>query len=230
MPEDQAAAALALVEESLATCEALNAPLLRAGLLKYKGDMLASLGRHDEAEAAIEEAILLHATHGDDAGLVVGLIGRSELRMARGDPRGAAAAGRQALPLARQTGRESMLALALVNLSAYLAVDGATPEAFQHAREGLTRAAGYEVLTALALQVLALLQARAGHTRGAARLLGYVDARFAALGCKREETEKAVYARLMELLQASLPSEELELLLKEGGTISLETATAIAGL
>jgi predicted ATPase/DNA-binding winged helix-turn-helix (wHTH) protein len=230
--EGRTALALALIEESLAASRAMGAPLLAANALKYKGDMLALRGFYTEAQAAIEQAILLYSSHGDDSGLVGGLNGRAELCLAMGDPQGAAAATRQALPLIRASGRKSMLAIALLNLASYLTIDGAAQGAREHAVEALAtaRAGGYEILVAVVLQVLALIQARAGHVRAAARLLGYVDDRFAALGIRRETTEAAIQARLLETLRASLAGDELETLRRDGTLLTPEAASAIAEL
>ncbi len=226
--EDQTALALALIEEALAKGRAMAAPHLIANALKYKGDMLALRGFYPEAQAAIEEAILLYATQGDEVGLVGGLNGQAELCLAMGDVPGAVAATRKALPLIRKAGRKSVLAIALLNLASYLTLDG-TPEeeARDHAVEALTlaRAGGYEILVAVVLQVLALIQARAGQRRAAARLLGYVDERFAALGIRRETTEAAIQAQLLEALRAEPESETLH---QAGAQLTPEAALAIA--
>ena len=68
----------------------------------------------------------------------------------------------------------------------------------------LARERREEVFLAIALQHLALIAALDGDTRCAARLLGYVNARFDQLEVQREPTEQWVYEMLLATLRESL--------------------------
>jgi hypothetical protein len=62
----------------------------------------------------------------------------------------------------------------------------------------------------------------------AARLLGYVDARLAALESPREYTEQHEYDAALAALRAELDREEFSKLLEEGGAWSEDRAVAEA--
>jgi hypothetical protein len=94
------------------------------------------------------------------------------------------------------------------------------------AREGLrvARQAESEQIIACALRHLALLAALQRQPLGAARLLGYVDAQFKALGNEREATEKWGYDKLMAALREQLSEAEIGKLAAEGAAWSEDQA------
>ena len=58
----------------------------------------------------------------------------------------------------------------------------------------------------------------------AARLVGYVDLRFAALGAVRQYTEQQEYDRVREALRGAFDPDELASLVAEGGTMTEDRA------
>ena len=70
------------------------------------------------------------------------------------------------------------------------------------------------------LQNIAGIQAMTGDARRAARLLGFVDRRFASFSDGRQNTEAVQRTRIMEQLTAAIPPAELASLLKEGEALS----------
>ncbi len=81
---------------------------------------------------------------------------------------------------------------------------------------------------AIALQHLALIAALDGDTRCAARLLGYVNARFDQLEVQREPTEQWVYEMLLATLRESLDEHQVTSLTAEGGVWGEEQAVEAA--
>jgi Arc/MetJ family transcription regulator len=64
----------------------------------------------------------------------------------------------------------------------------------------------------------------------AARLLGYVDARLAALEALRYHTEQQEYDAMLPALREALGADELSKLMAEGSTWSEDQAVAEATL
>ncbi|HYK52188.1 MAG TPA: adenylate/guanylate cyclase domain-containing protein [Candidatus Eremiobacteraceae bacterium] len=88
----------------------------------------------------------------------------------------------------------------------------------EDAREALrwARRAQSALNTVYALQHLAALGALRGEVHDAARLIGYVDARFKGLGYEREYTGQWSYEKLMAALREQLSGAEIERLGVEG--------------
>jgi hypothetical protein len=63
-----------------------------------------------------------------------------------------------------------------------------------------------------------------GDARRAARLLGYVDSQFAALGMWREPTEQHGYDKLTAALSEALSTDEIATLAAEGAAWSEDRA------
>jgi tetratricopeptide (TPR) repeat protein len=127
---------------------------------------------------------------------------------------------------------------ALSNHSAYLVALSRFEEAKSAAREALAlaRDAGFEAYVAWALQHLAAIAAlrasddsvdRVGDLRSAARLLGFVDARFAQLESPRQYTEQQEYDKILPVLRDALGAD-LDALIREGEQWSEDHAVAEA--
>ena len=78
------------------------------------------------------------------------------------------------------------------------------------------------------LQCAAGIDAIAGDARRAARLLGFLDRRFAESTEARQTTEEMERTHIFEVLRAALPPDELASLLKEGESLSLFEADHLA--
>ncbi len=118
------------------------------------------------------------------------------------------------------------LAIGYNNMAAYRIALGDVAGVREAAGEGLrlARQAQYALLTAVALQHIALLGALHGEVRSAAQLIGYVDAQNKELGSERESTEKWGYDKLMAALREQLTNAEIEKLAAEGAAWSEDRA------
>ncbi|HXW51081.1 MAG TPA: hypothetical protein VEJ41_03745, partial [Candidatus Acidoferrales bacterium] len=118
------------------------------------------------------------------------------------------------------------LACDYVNSAAYQIAlndfDGARVSAIEGLR--LAHQVQSQLGTSSALQHFALLAALNGQIQVSARLLGYVDAQFSALGIERHATEKWGYDKLMTALHEKLSEAEIERLAAEGAAWSEDQA------
>ncbi|HKU66878.1 MAG TPA: hypothetical protein VJP85_03785 [Candidatus Baltobacteraceae bacterium] len=131
------------------------------------------------------------------------------------------------------------VANALSNMAAYLLALHRYDEARNTAREGVAAARDTQnaVILAFALQHLAAVAAlRADAADGrlddrrAARILGYVDARLAALEAMREYTEQQEYDAMLPALRDALGADELAKIMAEGSAWSEDQAVTEAML
>lgn len=129
--------------------------------------------------------------------------------------------------------------LLMCNIAAYLVALGRLDEARKEGWQALNMALErqMDVQVTWALQHLAAIAAlRYGNDdrravearRRAARILGFVDARLAALDTTRKYTEQQEHAALLALLRDTLGAEELEARLTEGGRWSNHQVVAEA--
>jgi hypothetical protein len=132
----------------------------------------------------------------------------------------------EALEIYSRGKNASKLATSYINIAAYRIAQGDVDGARESAREGLrwTRQAQHALLTAIALQHIALLLALRGKVNDAARLMGYVNAQFKELGYEREATEKWGYEKLVAALRENLSEAEIEKLAAEGAAWSEDRA------
>jgi hypothetical protein len=133
-----------------------------------------------------------------------------------------------------------MLANALCNMAAYLVALERYDEARTAARDGLAAAcdAQLEMDVALSLQHLAASVALRPNVETQSReqvaratcLLGYVDARVAALEALREYTEQQEYDKMLFALRDRLGEDDFAKQIAEGSTWSEDHAVAEARL
>ncbi len=142
---------------------------------------------------------------------------------------------REALNTAREQHDRDSVAVDLCNLSAYLVACDRWAEAAQCGREALvlardgqfTAAIAYalqHVAAVAALRPPATVDSISEERRRAARLIGFVDARFAQLDIQREYTEQVEYERSMASLDASLGGGPCRELRAEGCSFNEEFA------
>jgi diguanylate cyclase (GGDEF)-like protein len=139
---------------------------------------------------------------------------------------------RRAISIVRSRSRRTTfdLTILLDNLASYSCLAGEVEDANAASSEAATIAFAHEQnygLT-LALQNLAYVRAVRGDARGAARLVGYVDACYARLRSARERTEALVYERLLALLRQRLDGATLAVELEAGAALSQEAAYDLA--
>ncbi len=209
------AAARACVD-ALSVAEALN---VQASIEWTRGDVGAARERYAQALAACKAL-------GNESGTAVVLGNVAELEFADGYPEPALRAVSEALEIHLRGKNATYIAGAYGNAAAYRIALDDLAGAHESAREGLrvARKARRELDIAIALQHLALLAGLGGESRRAAALLGYVDARYAELGLKREFTEQWGYDKLLVTVRETLREDELAPLLAEGATWSEDQA------
>jgi len=170
---------------------------------------LARAAVHDttSAKACYAEALALAKTNGFNgvANVIWGNLAEAEFR--GGDAEAALRCAAEALAGSRVQASVLGQGIHLANTTAYLVDLGRFDEARRAAREALqlSMEVHSEVITAVVMQHLAALSSLrppgdpADRERGA-RLLGYVDARFAALKVVREFTESREYDEILRTL------------------------------
>lgn len=237
LPESEA-----LLSEALAEAQ-------RLGLRKLTGRILLGLGNARTnaedfagARARYAESLATARAAGDEHVAALRAANLAEMEFRSGDATTALRLAGGALEILRRiTISKQNVAVLLDNSAAYLVALERYDEARAHAREGLTvsRDAQAEVWTSFAVQHLAAVatfepadgtvNARDIHSR-AARLLGYVDARLAALEAMRENTEQQEYDKIVPALRDALGAEDLAKLMEEGGAWNEDQAAAEAML
>jgi predicted ATPase/DNA-binding XRE family transcriptional regulator len=228
----------ALLSPSLEACRALKRPRLVGMALESlamarmtAGDVAGSRPLYAQAIAVLEpigaERSLLNAT--------VNLAG-AEFRA--GDADAALRLASAALGKYRALNNPREV-LVICNIAAYLVALSRLDEARDQAWKGLNMALErqMDVQVTWALQHLAAIAAlrypdgdkRAVNARRrAARILGFVDGRLAALDATRKFTEQHEYAALLAMLREGLGAEQLGTLLAEGGSWSIQEVLAEA--
>jgi hypothetical protein len=178
-----------------------------------------------------EALAILRAAHNHRAAASVA-VNLAEIECSVGDCEGAVRLCREALA---QFSNDRETRLCLANMAAYLVRLERYDEARERARESILCGgiAQSDLDVAFALQHLAAVAAlreRAGSRTAiagltsAARLLGFVDARYAAFESSREETEQHEYDAVIERLTRELGSSKLTELLGSGRVLSEDEA------
>jgi predicted ATPase len=177
-------------------------------------DYASALAQKDPAEgrALLLEALELAQSVGWPRLTAHIEINVAEREFRSGNVPSAVERARDVIAMLRRRRLPIQLGHALTNLAAYLSVNGDYDEALAVAREAATLGVAHDSQNEVAMPVqsAALVLAVYGETAIAARLLGYVDGYYDRFNMKREQTERIVYERLLELLDSRLSPEELE--------------------
>jgi len=169
---------------------------------------------------------------GKERWVAVTLTARAEIEFWAGDAEAAVRVANEALAACRfEDDPDSVESAVHANTAAYLIAIDRYDEARTHAREALdiSHRLRFELHETWALQHLAAIAALAPQTAlmelpRAARLIGFVGARYAALGAAPEPTDRQEYNRVLAALRAAMPSNQLDLLLARGAEMSEEQA------
>jgi predicted ATPase/DNA-binding winged helix-turn-helix (wHTH) protein len=182
----------------------------------------------DAARPLIAESGAVARRLGDGRGIATAQIAAAELEFATGAVDEAAAQVKDMLAGDHYNRRQ--LTLGLGNLTAYLLAAGDTAEAKATALKGLREACALDWHAAVVrvIEHLALVAAREGKPKIAARLLGYGVAFYAAGTASREFTEISTYDRLTADLARELPKKTLNALMAEGARWSEDRAIEAA--
>ena len=224
---------------SVSACRRLESPKMLCWALLSFALARAYLDDFVEARALCDEALAIarERRFRNAASVILGSLADIEFRA--GNQEAAVSLATEALSLAQDLESAHERTFHLSNLAAYLLALQRYDESRSAAREvvALGRELRSEVLTANGLEHLAATAAlRPGSDaerslddrRMAARLLGYVNERLAALGALREATEIKEYDVVLPALEKSFGAKALESLMLEGRTWTEERAVAEA--
>jgi predicted ATPase/class 3 adenylate cyclase len=194
------------------------------GLVRLPGTDL------DASRESIIKAIEIQKSLDDESGLALMLGNLAEVEFLAGDVERALARVREALAISIRCKGELVLAIDHTNLAAYSIADGDLEAARVAAREGLKWAmqSQHTLGIAIVLQHFALIGALQNDVDGAARLLGYVDARFHVLSYEREYTERWCLEKLMVALRERISDHAVERLAAEGASWTEDRAVQYA--
>jgi predicted ATPase/class 3 adenylate cyclase len=230
----------ALLTQTLAEARMLGARRFTCALLGDLADARTIAGDLAGARQFNAEALAIARSIGAERHAAVSAMNLAEAEFRGGDAATALRLAGEALPVLRAFNDTRSVANALSNMAAYLVALERYDEARTSAREGLAAArdSQFSVHVALTLQHLSAVGAlrsnaetpsREEHAR-VARLLGYVDARLAALEALREYTEQQEYDKMLLALRDTLGADECAKLMAEGSTWSEDHAVAEAML
>ncbi len=222
-----------LLHETLPTARRLGADRAVASILQGLAYARGQAGDIAEARALYAEALaLFKATDADwQVAFVAANLAETEFRTGNGEE--ALRLAGEAIAHWRSRNDANSAITTLCNMTAYLVALDRWDEARDCGREALTlaRDAQSDVLAVAATQHLAAVAALHAlgdddHAR-AARLLGYVDARFTALDVAREYTEQQEYDRMLAALREALGESAMAKLMNEGRSWSDDQAFAL---
>ena len=176
-----------------------------------------------------EAGLAMHRATGNMRNFVCSGICLAELVHQSGDNAQAIRIGTELLREIRPAGYKRQLGYQLSNLAAYHLAGGAVDQALELNLEAVECIARDDTFWHWAiLQNAAGIEIAAGDHRRAARLMGFVDRRYASFPDGRQPTEEIQHIRIMERLTAALPPPELARLLKEGQSLSAFEADYLA--
>ena len=223
-------AARPLLDEALALVLPLGDTNLLAGLRSTQAVAAVLSGDGAAARRFCEEGIAVARSTGGHRPLLILLSNLAEFCFAAGDVPGAIAAAHEAIVTARATNTRVTECNTSGNLGAYLLIEDRTDEAVGVLTSALrlARSLSEDFLAGNAIQHLALVAARRGRLREAAKLISHVDAALARDGNEREATERATAERVWALLEAGLPEAERTALAIAGAAMTREEAGALA--
>jgi predicted ATPase/DNA-binding winged helix-turn-helix (wHTH) protein len=213
------AAAQRCLDEARALMQAHWPLALRGRLLNSSAHVLNDLGRWQEAVELWTQYVQICSESGDWRNEAQS---RSNLadclwRLGRLDE-----ARRQLDDLARRVRRRATnstgMAFALANLTAVLSESDRADEAADVAREALPFLRRSGLLRYFADDLVYLLALR-GQVEAAARLLGASQAYFSRMESPRQANEQRLFELARRLVEAMLPANEVERLVREGATL-----------
>ncbi|HEY5424971.1 MAG TPA: hypothetical protein VIJ77_00320 [Candidatus Tumulicola sp.] len=228
-----------LLNDALRVAQQLGNQRLQALVLGDLGTARSRRGDISGARLFYAEALTIYKAFRLDrpAASIAGHL--AEVEFAAGDASAALLLAREALRGHEATHNRRSIANDLCNIAAYLLALDRHDDAREYAASAVlaARDAGGTVLTAYALQhVAAVFSLRplanerlAGQARErAAMIIGFVDARLAALQAGREYTEQQEYARIIRALKAELAGDKFRGLTALGTTWKESDAIALA--
>jgi predicted ATPase/DNA-binding winged helix-turn-helix (wHTH) protein len=223
---------MAMLEEAASLLRPMGPHKDLATTLAHIGVVHFLTGDHAQSRVTNEQALAMRQALGDRTGVLASTVNLAELLYLDGETSAALSFAMQAEVEARHLNSQSTLALVLCNVAGYRALGGESDAAHRAATEGLalSRAIGQTYFAILCLEHLALALAQRGDYPRAARLLGFINAHYAATGQLRERLEKSVNDRLVTTLENHLAASIRAVLHDEGARWTSEQADAMAQL
>jgi predicted ATPase len=233
-----AAQSEAMLRAALETVETLRRPRLTAMALESLAMARMTAGNVAASRPLFARAMSMCEAIGAERAMATALANLAGAEFRGGDAETALRLATQALDKFRAL-KNPREVLIVCNIAAYLVALGRLDEAREEAWKALNMALErhMDVWSSWALQHLAAIAAlrypdgdkRAVNARRrAARILGFVDGRLAALDTTRKFTEQHEYAALLTILGEALGTEQLGALLGEGESWSIREALAEA--
>jgi len=212
----QNAEGLAVLNRALERARSMGARKLTAAVLDCMADARHRSGDSAGARTLYTEALEIYKDVGADASAAAGVMTNlAEAEFRGGDAVVALRLANEALAARRALHHTSAVAHTLCNVAAYLVALGRYDEACPPAREALVLAHSLhsEVMVLFAMQHLAAVgtsrssesaEASRENRKRAARLIGYIDMRLAAVDALREYTEQREYESTISALEIAL--------------------------
>ena len=215
---------------ALAMARQLGDAVKVASSLNQLGIIQCDLGDVAAGRRSFTEALATFKALDNESGFAQVVSCLAELEFACGQFEEALRLASEALETHSRGKNAADTAIDYINIAAYSIPLGDVDGARKAAREALrwSRQGQRTVSTAIALQHFASVGALSGQARDAARLLGFVNARYAALALEREFTERWSYDNLLAVLQAQLSDAERAELENEGAVWPEDRAIAEA--
>ncbi len=226
------------LQAALAGAEGLKLQKWTAAVLAYLALVPLFAGDFEKSRVQNIKALAAARTSGYDRHAAEIALNLAETEFRSGDAEAALRLSAEALDAYRFQRDSARIANCLLNMVAYLIALDRYDDARLQARKALTlsRDAQAEISVAVIVQHLATV-AGLRPTSGApscedrfraARLLGYADARLAALEVVREYTEQQEHDKLLPALRDAIGEPELTTLMGEGSAWSEDRAVAEA--
>jgi diguanylate cyclase (GGDEF)-like protein len=219
--------ALSVARAGLDVARERHDAVYQASFLRRLGSLLAPTDPLESAQM-YEESIALCRALENDFGLALSYDGLSYLHFACGRLDEAIASARMACSVRRDMGDRRGLLYALADLAQVLLVGGQTDGVSEALREALdiVRTTENTLGLALVMQGTAAYALGSGAPDVAARLIGFADAAFGALGIARIPLGARLRGALAAGLEAALPPDRIAALLDRGAR--LEPAVALS--
>jgi tetratricopeptide (TPR) repeat protein len=221
-------AAAPLIEEGYAIAKKIGDRRLKAKALAVL--TYASTQDMQSRLQTFNEAVALFRAAGDERNTARTLSWLSEQYFQAGEPELAMENNRQALAILRRRRFRSALIVALMNNAGYALWLERYDDAREDARESISLCEEIQdhLDVPICIQHLATVADARGDASTAARLLGFVDARFVQIDEPRQLTEQMLCDRLMRSLREKLSETQLAALMSDGALLREDEAIAQA--
>jgi predicted ATPase len=223
-------AAQAAAERALVLAEDAVDQRTVASSLAYLANVATAEGRFEEAERLYEQGADVCRAVGDIRGIAVSLVNLGDLALARGAYERAIELLLESVELGRPFGDQRLTWTGNVNLAtAYVQLDR-LPLALARASEALrsVQALDDHVGISVSLRVFAAIAVRRGEGERSARLIGTTERIREEIELSLEPSEQILYDDVLERLNTTLATSQLDACLAAGRGLSVEDSIAEA--